>query len=118
MGDGRLAYVTRADCAAAAAGALLSDSANVVHDISGPEALGAGDLAALAATIAHRPVEVVRLDDAAFAARLRQAGLPEATAELITSVGAAARAGYLAGVTTAVRELAGAEPTPLRDLLA
>ena len=117
MGDGPVAYVTRADCAAAAVGALLSDTYNVDYDITGPEALGAGDLAGLASIIADRAVQVVNLDDSAFMARLRQAGLPEATARLITSIGVSSRNGYRAEVSTAVRELAGTDPTPLRDLL-
>jgi hypothetical protein len=49
--------------------------------------------------------------------RLRQAGLPEATARLITSIGVSARNGYRAEVSTAMSELAGTDPTPLRDLL-
>jgi NAD(P)H dehydrogenase (quinone) len=117
MGDGRVAYVTRADCAAAAVGVLLSDTYNVDYDITGPEALGAGDLAGLASIIADRAVQVVNLDDSAFMTRLRQAGLPEATARLITSIGVSSRNGYRAEVSTAVSELAGTDPTPLRDLL-
>ena len=39
MGDGRVAYVTRADCAAAAVGALLSDTYNVTTTSQGRKRL-------------------------------------------------------------------------------
>jgi len=119
VGDGRTAYVTRADCAAAAVGALLQDdAANQAYDITGPEALGSADLAELAATIAGGPVSVVDVDDDGFTAGLTAAGLPAEVAQVIASFGAAARGGYLADVTGAVRALGGVEPTPLRALLA
>ncbi len=52
----------------------------------------------------------------AFTARLRQTGIPAASAGLLASVGAAARGGYLADVTPAVRDLTDTEPTRLREL--
>lgn len=121
VGAGRTAYVTRADCAAAGVGALLSDDASVVDaaiEISGPQALGGRELAELASGIAGRPVEVVDVDDAAYVAGLvEHAGLPEPVAHLLASFGTAAREGYLDIVSDAVRDLGGVEPTPLSALL-
>ncbi|WP_199255495.1 NAD(P)H-binding protein [Mycolicibacterium mengxianglii] len=113
-GEGRAAYVTRGDCAAAAVGALTArGERNVAYDISGPQALSAYDLAELAG--AH--VEVVQVDDAEFVAALTDSGLPEHAANLIASFGVATRQGYLAEVTTAVHDLTGRQPTPLDQLI-
>jgi len=116
-GDGVVAYVTRADCAAAAAGALASETTDAAYDITGPHAYSSADLAAIAARIGGKPVEVVDVDDAAYTAGLVGAGLPEPFAELLASFGASAREGFLADVTTAVHDLAGVEPAALDTLL-
>lgn len=117
-GDGRVAYVTRADCAAAAAGALLREDATGPFDVTGPQAVSTADLAELAGRIAGRAVTVVDVDDAAYIAGLQEAGLPEPVATLIASFGTSARLGYLDEVTTVVRDFGGVEPTPLAALLA
>ena len=117
-GAGRAAYVTRTDCAAAAAGALVSrevdDSA---LDVTGPRALDAQDMAHLAAGLGARPVEVQVLDDDAYTASLVTAGVPEPLAVGLASFGAAIRLGHLAAVTDTVRRLSGAAPTPIEALL-
>ena len=72
-GAGATAYVTRADCAAAAAAVLTQDGhEGQAYDITGPEALSAVDLVALAREISGRDVELVTADDAAFMAGLLQ----------------------------------------------
>lgn len=117
-GGGLASYVTRSDCAAAAAAALLEPEPARVYDISGPAGISTADLAALAATLRGAPVEVVDLDDAAYVAGLVAAGLPEPVAELLASFGTAIREGYLDQTSTAVRDLTGVEPTPLSALIA
>ena len=119
-GDGRAAYVARTDCAAAAAAVLVGDGhANQAYDITGPEALGAADIAAIVAKLSGRPVEVVQVDDDARAAGLvEQAGLPEPAARLVTSFGRAQREAWLETVTTTVADLTGRPPCPLRDVIA
>jgi NAD(P)H dehydrogenase (quinone) len=113
-GDGRTAYVTRADCAAAAVAVLTTDGHdNKSYDITGPEALSASDLAALAGPA----VEVVNVDDDAYVSALVGAGLPTPVAQLLASFGAATRGGYLETVSSAVHELTGRPPTPLNQLL-
>ena len=117
-GAGRAAYVTRADCAAAAAGALVSREVDdTVFDVTGPRAFDAQDMARLAAGLGARPVEVQQLDDDAYTAALVTAGVPEALAGGLTSFGAAIRLGHLGAVTDAVQRLSGAAPAPLETLL-
>jgi NAD(P)H dehydrogenase (quinone) len=117
-GDGATAYVSREDCAAAAAAVLTSDGhENRAYDITGPEAVTAAGLAALAAEISGRPVEVVRPDDDAYAQGLAGAGLPPEVVEMIVSFGVSARDGWAAGVSTAVRDLTGQAPRSLHEVL-
>lgn len=114
VGDGRAAYVTRDDCAAAAVGALTGLAADdTAYDVTGPEALSAHDLARLAGPA----VEVVDVDDTTYESGLVTAGLPRGVAQLLTSFGASIREGYLSAVTPAVEHLTGAKPAPLSSLL-
>jgi len=117
-GAGRAAYVTRADCAAAAAGALVSREVDDrALDVTGPRALDAQDMARLAAGVGARPLEVQLLDDDAYTASLVTAGVPEPLAVGLASFGAAIRLGHLAAVTDTVRRLSGTAPTPIEALL-
>jgi NAD(P)H dehydrogenase (quinone) len=118
-GDGRTAFVSRADCAAAAAAVLTSDGHDgKEYDITGPETLGERDVAALYAELGGGPVEPVFLDDDAWvAAMVEHAGLPEPVARIYATFGAAARRGYAAVVSTAVEDLTGRPPRTVREVL-
>ena len=82
-GAGLTAYVTRTDCAAAAAAALLLPDPAQIYDITGPAGVSTQDLAALAGTLGGNPVEVVDVTDEEFVAGLVSAGLPEPVAQLL-----------------------------------
>ncbi|MDY7102329.1 MAG: SDR family oxidoreductase [Actinomycetota bacterium] len=117
-GDGATAYVTRADCAAAAVAVLTgSGHENKAYEISGPEALTATDVAALASEIAGRPVEVVLVDDEAYIQGMVDSGLPRPIAGLLASFGTATREGWTGEVSDTVETLTGRAPTPLRDVV-
>jgi NAD(P)H dehydrogenase (quinone) len=119
-GDGAAAFVTREDCAAIAAAVLAADvpaAGEHLVDVTGPEAVSADDLAALASTLRGEPVEVVRLDDETYVQGLVGAGLPEEVARLLASFGSSTRLGYLAAVSPAVEQLTGRPATRLADLL-
>jgi NAD(P)H dehydrogenase (quinone) len=118
QGEGRTTYISRADCAAAAAGALLSDTENVTYEITGTELLSPADKAALASELAGKPVELVLVDDDAFIAGLQEHGIPAEGAQVIASFGRAIREGYLDQLTDAVEQLAGRPPRSLRDVVA
>ena len=56
----RIAYVTREDCAAAAAAVLTaSEHENQAYDITGPEAIGPREIAAAASAVTGSAIEVV-----------------------------------------------------------
>jgi NAD(P)H dehydrogenase (quinone) len=118
FGDGGAAYVTRADCAAVAAGVLTGEGhEGKAYDVTGPHAYTAADLAELATEKSGKPVEVVQVDDEAYTAGLVSAGLPDFIAPLLTSFGTATRLGKLATVTDVVEQVGGRKPTPLSALI-
>jgi NAD(P)H dehydrogenase (quinone) len=118
-GGGRTSYVARADLALAAAAVLTSEGHDgKAYDLTGPEALGAADLAAIFAEAGGRPVEPVLLDDEAWiAAMVEHAGLPEPGARLYATFGIAARQGYFAIVSPTLQELTGRPPKTVRELI-
>lgn len=68
--DVRIGYVTREDCAAAAAAVLSTPGhENKVYDITGPELVGPREIAAAASAVAGKPVELVTADPNAPARR-------------------------------------------------
>jgi NAD(P)H dehydrogenase (quinone) len=68
--DSRIGYVTREDCAAAAA-AVLSTSGheNKAYDITGPELIGPREIAAAASAVTGKKIELVTADPNAPARR-------------------------------------------------
>jgi NAD(P)H dehydrogenase (quinone) len=118
-GDGRNSLVAREDLARAAAAVLTSDGHDgKAYDLTGPEALGATELAEIFAEAGGRPVEPVFLDDEAWiAAMVEHAGMPEPVARLYSTFGIAARQGYFAVVSPTLEELIGRQPKTVSELL-
>ena len=116
---GPTGFVTRADCARTAAAVLAGgDHDGREYDITGPEALGPVELAALFAEVGGKPVEPVIVSDEDYISGLAAAtGMPESVAAIYATFGAGARLGYSAVVSTAVRDLTGRDPEPLRTIL-
>jgi NAD(P)H dehydrogenase (quinone) len=115
-GDGKTAFVSRADCAAAAAAVLTGDGhANRAYDITGPDLLSGADLAALASELSGTPVEAVAVDDDTYVSILVEyAGLPETLAQFLASFGRASRESQLSTQSNAVEELTGNPPQRVR----
>ncbi len=118
-GDGASAYVSRADCARAAAAVLAGgdEHANAIYDITGPETLTGTELAAIYATVSGTPVSGMSVDDAAFIAGATDHGLPQPVAELLASFGRAIREGQLDQCSGDVAALTGSEPISLATVL-
>ena len=118
-GDGRTGYVTREDCAAVGRRGHRTDGhENQAYDVTGPEALNADDLAQLYSELGGKPVEVVHVDDDAYAAGLvEHAGMPRAVAEIYATFGAATRNGVLDVTTDVVERLTGRAPATVRSVL-
>jgi NAD(P)H dehydrogenase (quinone) len=117
-GDGRAVNVSRLDCAAAAAAALVGDEHDdKLYDITGSEPVDADALAALYSELSGKPVSVRKLDDEAWVQAM-SAHMPEAVARMYATFGTATRRGYAATVSTAVEKLTGNAPRSLREVLA
>lgn len=96
----RIGYVTRDDCAAAAAAVLATPGHdNKAYDITGPELVGPREVAAAASAVTGKKIEEVQAEPGAPAAR---------------SFGGPA----LEVVSTAVKDLTGRPPTSVKQLLA
>jgi NAD(P)H dehydrogenase (quinone) len=119
QGDGVTAYVSREDCAAAAAAVLVGgpEHAGRAYDITGPELLGADDLAALYSSFGDSAVAAIDVGDGALIEGMVKVGLPAEVAELIASFGAAIRGGYLSRLSGDVALLTGRDPVSLRSVL-
>jgi NAD(P)H dehydrogenase (quinone) len=116
-GDGETAYVSREDCAAAAAAVLSTEGhEGEAYDITGPQPLGQDDVAALLSEVSGRPVEAVAVDDEAFVQGLAASGMPEPAARGIATFGRAIREGFISEAPGAVENLTGRPPRSLREV--
>ncbi len=117
-GDGATAYVSREDCAAAAAAVLTGDGhEDRAYDITGPERVTQADLAAMVSDLTGRPVEAVAIDDDQAVQNLTAVGLPADAARAYASFGTAVREGVLDVVSPHVQDLTGRRPRSLREVL-
>jgi NAD(P)H dehydrogenase (quinone) len=117
-GDGGAAYVTREDCARAAAAALAQDTADRrTLDITGPEVVTHADLARILTELAGRPVAYLSVGTEAMIAGMVQAGLPEPVARSYVTFDVAIARGALAVVSTACSDLTGRPQQSVRDYL-
>ena len=115
-GKGR-AYVSRADCARAVAGALVGAQGSEILDVTGPAAVTQEELAALLGEVSGRPVAHVEVPPAGLAEGLSHAGLPPSLVKAVVDFDVAASQGYHALVTPTVERLAGTTPLTLREFL-
>lgn len=119
QGQGATAYVSREDCAAAAAAWLAggTEHAGRTYDITGPELLSADQLARTYAAAGGSPVTAQDQPDGTFIAGLEAAGLPPEVAVLLASFGVAIRDGHLDQLSTAVQDLTGRPPRTVSEVL-
>jgi NAD(P)H dehydrogenase (quinone) len=117
-GQGGAPYVTREDCAQAAAAALLSsDTSNKTWNITGPAVVTWPELAALATELTGQPVKYVPVSAEERTAQLISVGTPEPIAKMLVSGQLAVAQGKMGSATTAVKELTGKEPMSVREFL-
>jgi NAD(P)H dehydrogenase (quinone) len=117
-GDGRLASVSRRDCARAAAAVMTTDGhEGKTYDVTGQEALSQTELAGLLSDVSGRPIELIPMGDKMLTWGLSRNGAPKPIARSIVAFGKAVREGYYDVVDPAVSTLTGAPPRSLRDVL-
>ncbi|WP_436521462.1 SDR family oxidoreductase [Actinoplanes sp. HUAS TT8] len=113
-GDGRVAAVAQDDIADAAVAVLRDPGAHAgrTYDLTGPEALTLGEIAAIVGAEYH--AETI---EEAYASRASY-GAPGWQVDAWVSTYTAIAAGELAGVTTDISDLTGRPATSVADLLA
>ncbi|MFK4811139.1 SDR family oxidoreductase [Devosia sp. ZW T5_3] len=115
-GGGR-SYVTRADAARTAAGALLTAEGQAIFDVTGPAAVTQAELAAEFAKASGKPVARVGLTGEQLRGGLIAAGLPEGMADVMVAFDVDAAEGYHAVVTDTVEQFSGRKPETLSAFL-
>lgn len=116
-GDGKVGYVTRRDCARAAAAALAEATGTQTLDVTGPALVGQADVAEHLSNLAGTTIEVVPVSGEALCAGMVEHGVPEPVAALMVSIDAAIAKGTLAVTSTAVKDLTGSEATSVEQFL-
>jgi NAD(P)H dehydrogenase (quinone) len=116
-GSGRN-YVTRADTARTAAGALLSAEGQAIYDVTGPAPVTQVELAKLISDIAGKPLAAIGLTPAQLTEGLGAAGLPAFMVTLLVAFDTDAAAGFHAIVTDVVERFTGRKPQTLAAFLA
>ncbi len=116
--NGKAAYITREDCARAAAAALsASFEGRRTLDITGPEALSQSDVAALASQITGKQIGYVPLELDVLIQNMVNAGLPRPMAETYASFDTAVAQGKFSAVSSAVEMLTGRKPISVAEFL-
>lgn len=115
-GGGR-SYVTRADTARTAAGALLSAEGKQVLDVTGPAAVTQDELAKLLSALSGKPLAAIGLTPAQLNDGLLAAGVPPFMATLLVAFDVDAAAGHHAIVNDTVERLSGRKPETLDSFL-
>ena len=116
--DARVAYVTREDCAAAAAAVLTTPGhENRAYNITGPEAVGPRELVALATELSGKRVELMSLTEQQYREQLAASGMAEAAINGAISFAAELDSPHLREPSDAVADLTGRPATSVRQLL-
>ena len=119
LGEEHVAYVSRDDLAAAAAGALLSEGhAGAIYNVSGPTVVTGADRARIASELTGKPVQFAVITEAQLRGGLAQANLPQEIVEAMVEIKHSFVAGAFDIVSGDTERLAGRKPRALREVLA
>lgn len=118
IGDRGTSYVTRADAARTAAGALLTAEGKSVLDVTGPAPVTNNDRAGLYAQVTGKPVNSIAITPPELTAGMVAAGLPEGFAQALVAFQVDAVIGYHGAVTDTVERFSGRKPTTFADFIA
>ncbi|MBS1180335.1 MAG: NmrA family protein [Proteobacteria bacterium] len=106
--DGKSSFIDVRDIADSAAAALTTDRFDgKAFNLTGPQALGYAEAAALISEAIGKPVAYQAIDDDAFVDNLVGAGVPEVYARFLASIFYPVRQGWTAVVTADVPTLTG-----------
>ncbi|HEY6356541.1 MAG TPA: hypothetical protein VIY30_18820 [Burkholderiaceae bacterium] len=119
LGEERVAYVSRNDVGAAAAGILLGDDhAGAIYNATGPAVLTGQELASVSAEVLSKAIGFAAVPAEQLRGGLGQAGLPEVVINTIIDIKSTFVRGDFDVLTTDVQRLSGREPKSFRHVLA
>jgi NAD(P)H dehydrogenase (quinone) len=118
LGDRGTVYVTRADTARTAAGALLGAEGKLIEDVTGPAAITNAERAEIYAAASGKPVRNIAVSPAELTAGMVAAGLPEPLAKILVAFQIDAVLGYHSVVTDTVERYSGRKPQSFAEFLA
>lgn len=118
IGDRGTSYVTRADAARTAAGALLTGEGKTIVDVTGPAPITNVERAAVFAKASGKPINVIAITPPELHKGLVAAGIPDGFAGVLVAFQNDAVTGYHGVVTNVVEHFSGRKPTPYADFIA
>lgn len=130
MGEGKMAFISRDDCALAAACAAMSDWQDRIVDVNGPELLTIGQYLEIASKVTGKKVEYQYIDDEQQYAFFDSIGVPRTTEDMwaqtasnfpfcsdgMVTFGRAIRLGQMATFTNDFEELTGQKPMTVKEI--
>ena len=130
MGDGKMAFISRDDCALAAACAAMSDREDCVININGAELLSIGEYIAIANEVTGHDVKYVEISDQEQYDFFDSIGVPRTTEDMwaqtttnfpfcsdgMVTFGRAMRLGQMATFTDDFEKLTGQKPISVRQI--
>ena len=130
MGDGKMAYISRDDCAYAAACAAMSDWENRVVNVNGPELLTIAEYINIANEVTGHNVKYVEISDEEQYKFFDSIGVPRTTEEMqaqtasnfpfcsdgMVTFGRAIRKNQMAVFTDDFEKLTGRKPMTVKEL--
>lgn len=118
LGENKVAFVSRDDIAAAAAGLLTSDGHDgATYNLTGPDSLSGAERAAIVSEVTGQPVAFAVLPEEALRAGLAGAGLSEGVVNAVVSIQQTFLTGAYDIVTGDIEMLSGRKPQALGDVL-
>ncbi|MCV2890943.1 MAG: SDR family oxidoreductase [Pseudophaeobacter sp. bin_em_oilr2.035] len=115
--EGKTGYVTRADCARAAAAALMTSTGKQTLDITGPQAVSQAEVAAILSEVAGKDIPYIALPAEDLVQAMIGNGLPEFMARVFVSFDEAIAQGYLDVAGDDLNTLTGQPGQTVRDFL-
>lgn len=113
-GNGKVANISRDDCARAAAAAIAKGKAeNKTYTLTGPELLDADEIAALISSATGKPLSAIKVSREDLQKGLEGAGLPDFIAAMLASADANIAAGNFEMLTNDFETLTGRKPQTL-----
>ena len=117
--DGKVAWTTHADLAAAAAAIAVEGGYDgPTPPLTASEALDFGEIAALASEVLGRPIRREVTSDETLRAKYAAGGVPPRVTEIALGLYRASRAGEFAAVDPTLERLLGRRPTSMKEVLA